>query len=118
MFIVRIIGAVSLRYRNRGGSGWTKIQNERTTEYLSRRMLRWESVLIGRENNFVPDVFVISQIIVHFRERKLVRIADDLSDTICHIADLAEFLRVMHPDVDMALEAREVLIEMHQEVER
>ncbi|KAK7603090.1 hypothetical protein V9T40_003089 [Parthenolecanium corni] len=51
------------------------------------------------------------------RNRKLVQVFDDLSDTICKVADLAEFLRTMDPDIDMMLEAREICIEMSNIVE-
>lgn len=47
-----------------------------------------------------------------------MQVFDDLSDTICKVADLAEFLRTMDPDIDMMLEAREICIEMSNIVER
>ncbi|XP_078047955.1 mitochondrial intermediate peptidase [Augochlora pura] len=32
------------------------------------------------------------------RKRKMVEIFDDLSDTLCKVADLAEFIRIAHPE--------------------
>lgn len=32
------------------------------------------------------------------RKRKMVEIFDDMSDTLCKVADLAEFIRIAHPE--------------------
>lgn len=32
------------------------------------------------------------------RNRKMVEIFDDLSDSLCQVADLAEFIRLAHPE--------------------
>lgn len=52
-----------------------------------------------------------------YRKRKLVQIIDDLSDTLCKVADLAEFLRNMHPDTDMIFAAQEICVELSTVVE-
>ncbi|XP_064455860.1 mitochondrial intermediate peptidase-like [Ornithodoros turicata] len=34
----------------------------------------------------------------HKRDRKMVQVFDDLSDALCRVADLAEFIRIGHPE--------------------
>ncbi|KAB0796079.1 hypothetical protein PPYR_10140 [Photinus pyralis] len=40
---------------------------------------------------------LIREILDRNRSRKLVEVFDDLSDTLCKVADLAEFIRLAHP---------------------
>lgn len=44
------------------------------------------------------------------RARKIVEVFDELSDTLCKVADMAEFLRIAHPDLRFAEAARETCI--------
>lgn len=44
-------------------------------------------------------------------------IFDDLSDELCRVADLAEFIRLAHPDPDFALAAQDACIEVSALVE-
>lgn len=41
---------------------------------------------------------LITESISQNRKRKMVEIFDDMSDTLCKVADLAEFIRVAHPE--------------------
>lgn len=41
---------------------------------------------------------LINEAISPKRTRKMVEIFDELSDTLCKVADLAEFIRVAHPE--------------------
>ncbi|KAK6630661.1 hypothetical protein RUM43_014646 [Polyplax serrata] len=43
---------------------------------------------------------LVQEVLSTNRSRKIVDIFDDLSDTLCQVADLAEFVRVAHPDVN------------------
>ncbi|KAK0180483.1 hypothetical protein PV327_006120 [Microctonus hyperodae] len=45
---------------------------------------------------------LIEEAISSHRRRKMVQIFDDLSDELCKVADLAEFIRVAHPNEQFA----------------
>jgi len=51
------------------------------------------------------------------RTRNVAVIFDDLSDELCRVADLAEFIRLAHPDPDFALAAQDACIEVSALVE-
>lgn len=40
---------------------------------------------------------LINEAVSPRRDRKIVEVFDELSDTLCKVADLAEFIRVAHP---------------------
>ena len=44
------------------------------------------------------------------RKRKMVEIFDDMSDTLCKVADLAEFVRIAHPDKEFVRAAEDACI--------
>ena len=52
------------------------------------------------------------------RERKLVEIFDNLSNTICKAADLCEFLKVTHPSQRFSVPAEEVSSNLSELVEQ
>lgn len=52
------------------------------------------------------------------RTRKMVDIFDDLSNTLCEVADLAEFIRVAHPDVEFRHAAENVTTSISGVVEK
>lgn len=51
------------------------------------------------------------------RSRKLVQVFDQLSDTLCRVADMADFVRVAHPDQQFAHAAEEVCMNISSLVE-
>lgn len=53
-----------------------------------------------------------------YRKRKLVQVFDDLSDSICRVADLSEFIRMMHPEIEFAMAAEHACIVMSGLVEK
>lgn len=40
---------------------------------------------------------LVNEIISPSRNRKIVEVFDELSDTLCKVADMAEFVRIAHP---------------------
>ncbi|GFY74483.1 mitochondrial intermediate peptidase [Trichonephila inaurata madagascariensis] len=51
------------------------------------------------------------------RKRKMVRVFDELSDTLCKVADLAEFVRIAHPQERFSYAAKETSISISSFVE-
>ena len=52
------------------------------------------------------------------RTRKLVQVFDDLSDAICRVADLCEFIRIMHREAEFCYAAEDACIVMSGIVEK
>ncbi|XP_063979777.1 mitochondrial intermediate peptidase isoform X2 [Diachasmimorpha longicaudata] len=52
------------------------------------------------------------------RTRKMVQIFDDLSDSLCRVADLAEFVRIAHPEPQFAEAAEDACFEVSGIVEK
>jgi intermediate peptidase len=48
----------------------------------------------------------------------MVEIFDELSDTLCRVADMAEFIRVAHPDIQFAQAAENACITISGLVEK
>ncbi|XP_054723694.1 mitochondrial intermediate peptidase-like [Uloborus diversus] len=61
---------------------------------------------------------LIHEILYSKRQRKMVRVFDELSDTICKVADLAEFVRIGHPQERFAYAARETSVNISNLVEK
>ncbi|XP_041355263.1 mitochondrial intermediate peptidase-like [Gigantopelta aegis] len=52
------------------------------------------------------------------RRRKVVEIFDQLSDSLCRVADMADFVRVAHPQLEFAQAAEETCIKLSSMVEK
>jgi intermediate peptidase len=52
------------------------------------------------------------------KPRKLVQIFDDISNELCRVADVAEFVRTSHPNADFRQNADEVYAQISQIVEQ
>lgn len=52
------------------------------------------------------------------RKRKMVEIFDELSDSLCQVADLAEFIRFAHPSSEYISAAESTSVAMSKIVER
>lgn len=56
-----------------------------------------EGFYLIREQAIFKTDDLISEAISKGRSRKMVQIFDELSDTLCKVADLSEFIRLGHP---------------------
>lgn len=52
------------------------------------------------------------------RSRKMVGIFDEISDTLCKVADLAEFIRIAHPEAGFRMSAEDACISISGMVEK
>ena len=52
------------------------------------------------------------------RKRKLVQVFDDLSDTLCRVADMADFVRIAHPNHQYSQAAEEACVSISALVEK
>jgi intermediate peptidase len=55
---------------------------------------------------------------ITYRIRKMVEIFDELSDTLCKVADLAEFVRIAHPQAAYSQAAEDACVSISGIVER
>eukprot|EP00092_Neocalanus_flemingeri_P039565 GFUD01043081.1.p1 GENE.GFUD01043081.1~~GFUD01043081.1.p1 ORF type:complete len:706 (-),score=245.82 GFUD01043081.1:139-2256(-) len=61
---------------------------------------------------------LVEEVISPNRKRNVAVIFDDLSDELCRVADLAEFIRLAHPDQEFALAAQDTCIAISGLVEQ
>lgn len=52
------------------------------------------------------------------RKRKLVEVFDQLSNTLCKVADMAEFVRVAHPNQNFTHSAEDACLSISRVVEK
>lgn len=57
----------------------------------------YEGFYLLKENVINRTDELIKEAINPVRSRKIVEIFDELSNTLCKVADLAEFIRIAHP---------------------
>ena len=73
-------------------------------------MLHWKHIIKNTSRNSFPYISKL-------RQRNVAVIFDDLSDELCRVADLSEFIRLAHPDESISLAAQEACIEVSALVE-
>ncbi|XP_071860497.1 mitochondrial intermediate peptidase [Bombus fervidus] len=100
--------------RHRNVNTWSSLAtafNSISKEKYGFDFLKKETGLFGIPELKTPEGFnilkdqaisqtdaLIAESISQNRKRKMVEIFDDMSDTLCKVADLAEFIRVAHPE--------------------
>ena len=73
---------------------------------------------IFRQNAITRAEYLVNEAISDKRNRKIVQIFDELSNSLCKVADLAEFIRIAHPDRNYTNAAEQASIAINAEVER
>lgn len=118
----------------RGVNTWSPLAiafNSSTTKNYAFRSPKKETGLFGMPELKTANGFDVlkNEAITHSdqlidealdknRKRKMVDIFDELSDTLCRVADLAEFVRIAHPDFAYAEAAQDACITISGIVEK
>lgn len=76
-----------------------------------------EGFFLLKENVFNKTDELIKEAVSEKRQRKMVEIFDELSDSLCKVADLSEFIRVAHPQNKYAQAAEDACISISGIVE-
>jgi len=71
-----------------------------------------------KEKCKVNSTALVNEVCDKSRKRNVVSIFDDLSDELCRVADLSEFIRLAHPDQSVAIAAQDACIEISALVEK
>lgn len=78
----------------------------------------YEGFHILKEKCITKTDQLIAEALSESRHRKMVQIFDDMSDTLCQVADLAEFIRLAHPDIKFRQAAEDACCTVSGIVER
>lgn len=85
---------------------------------MKRELQSHEGFFILKERAVHNSENLIREVISGDRKRKIVEIFDELSDNLCKVADLAEFVRIAHPKAAFAHAAEDACISISCIVEK
>lgn len=77
-----------------------------------------EGFYLLKENAIIKTDELMDEATSLNRQRKMVEIFDELSDTLCKVADLAEFIRIAHPKSNYSQAAEDACISISGIVEK
>ncbi|XP_073989933.1 mitochondrial intermediate peptidase [Rhodnius prolixus] len=78
----------------------------------------YDGFFLLKENVIAETERLVDEAINPNRSRKMVNIFDELSDTLCRVADLAEFIRLAHPLPSFSYAAENACISLSGVVEK
>lgn len=78
----------------------------------------YEGFYLLKERCILKTDELIAEAISPDRKRKIVSIFDELSDTLCKVADLSEFIRLGHPQGAYSHAAEDACVEISGIVEK
>lgn len=61
---------------------------------------------------------LVNEVVSPSRRRKMVEVYDDISDTLCQVADMANFIRLYHQSAKYRHAADEAYLAMHGLVDK
>lgn len=85
---------------------------------MKRELQSHEGFFALKERAVNDSENLIKEVISNTRKRKIVEIFDELSDNLCKVADLAEFVRIAHPKAAYAHAAEDACISISCIVEK
>lgn len=94
-----------MQYFLKGLFSIPELKSENGFDILKSRALAQVDILIEEATN-------------KNRKRKMVEIFDELSNTLCKVADMAEFIRIAHPDQEYVRAAEDACITVSGVVEK
>ena len=77
-----------------------------------------EGFYLLKENVINQTDALINEATSPHRKRKIVEVFDELSDSLCRVADLAEFIRLAHPAAAFSHAAEDACITVSGVVEK
>lgn len=92
--------------------------NENSGLFCVDELRTYDGFYLLKENVIHSTQNLINEATNPYRTRKIVSIFDDLSDTLCRVADLAEFVRVAHPDQRFSRAAEDACVVISGIVEK
>lgn len=94
------------------------IMHEETGLFGLPELRSFDGFYIMKENAVIETDKLIKESCSSNRSRKMVEIFDELSDTLCRVADLAEFIRIAHPRAQFSQAAEDACISISGIVEK
>uniref|UniRef100_A0A0A9WMI4 Mitochondrial intermediate peptidase n=2 Tax=Lygus hesperus TaxID=30085 RepID=A0A0A9WMI4_LYGHE len=92
--------------------------NEGTGLFGMKELSNYEGFFLLKENVINRTDELVEEICNPNRKRKIVDAFDDLSNTLCSVADLAEFVRLAHPQTSFSYAAENACIALSGLVEK
>ena len=90
---------------------------ESTGLFQYRELQMPDGFYLLKDNAITKSHNLIIEILSKNRKRKMVQVFDELSDTLCKVADMAEFVRVGHPEEKFAQAAEQASVSISSIVE-
>uniref|UniRef100_A0A336JW82 CSON013651 protein n=1 Tax=Culicoides sonorensis TaxID=179676 RepID=A0A336JW82_CULSO len=91
---------------------------EKTGLFGMKQLITNDGFRYIQEHAILRTDELMEEAISSSRKRKMVEIFDEISDTLCKVADLAEFVRIAHPEAQIRMAAEDACISISGMVEK